>query len=161
MLNLNLILLLCLFPFFESKTVNNLHPSDIQCFGVIGDSVSAGFSLESHSIFKDLYEYRGKSFPIGGEEGYRTLPNIFSQYGSPKKCAAYGSTFITHSLLQYPTSDKAPYGLLSVPPIPPFGKEIAKLDSDFLHPKINCNVAISGAVSDQVLPMWNNLLKEW
>ena len=130
------------------KTVDKLVPSDIECFGVLGDSVSAGFSLESHNIFKDLFEYRGKSFPIGGEKGYRTIPNIFSNYNSSKKCAAYGSTFITHSIMQYPTGTYSGYKT--------YVREDVKMKNE-----INCNVAISGALSNELMKMWNQLKVEW
>lgn len=146
---LNIVILLQCFTILFSKSVNELKPSDIQCFGVLGDSVSAGFSLESHSAFKDLFEYRGKSFPIGGEKDFRTLPNIFSIFGSPKKCASYGSTFITHSIAQYPTSDKSSYSLMIQNPPPALKNEI------------NCNVAISGALSNELMKMWQNLYVEW
>jgi len=149
---IKLLLPLFLSLSFAQKTVNNLHPSDIDCFGVIGDSISAGFSLESHSIFKELYEYRGRAFDIGGEDGYRTLPNIFSQYGSIKRCASYGKTFITHSLFQYQNFD--------------FDKsidiyDIYDIEAEEDKKDINCNVAISGAVSNQMMTMWNNLIAEW
>ena len=130
------------------KTVDKLVPSDIECFGVLGDSVSAGFSLESHNIFKDLFEYRGKSFPIGGEKGYRTIPNIFSLYNSSKKCAAYGSTFITHSIMQYPTGVYSGYK--------PFIRDDVSIKN-----KINCNVAISGALSNELMKMWIQLKVQW
>jgi len=144
---LPIIVILFLIDVAFPKSVNHLIPSDIQCFGVLGDSISAGFSLESHSIFKDLIEYRGKSFPIGGEKDFRTIPNIFSKYNSPKKCAAYGSTFITHSILQYPTSSYSTYKVF-------LGE--AKLKNE-----INCNVAISGALSNQLMKMWNQLIIQW
>jgi len=141
------ILFLSLLNFCFTQTVNELSPSNISCFGVLGDSISAGFSLESHSIFKDLIEYRGKSFPIGGEKDFRTIPNIFSKYNSPKKCAAYGSTFITHSIIQYPTSSYSTYKVF--------------LGEEKLKNEINCNVAISGALSNQLMKMWNQLIIQW
>jgi len=145
---LMLILLLNFVHFTIPKSVNELKPSDINCFGVLGDSISAGFSLESHSIFRDLYEYRGKSFPIGGENGFRTIPNLFSNYNPTKKCAAYGSTFITHSILQYPTGTYSGY-------------KIFVKDNYELGNKINCNVAISGALSNELMDMWIKLKVQW
>ncbi len=142
-----LLILINLIGFAIPKTVDKLYPSDISCFGVLGDSVSAGFSLESHSIFKDLFEYRGKSFPIGGEKDFRTIPNIFTQFGSQKKCAAYGSTFITHSIAQYPTGSYSGYKIF--------------VDEKPLKNEINCNVAISGALSDELLKMWIQLKIQW
>lgn len=144
---LKFLLISQLLSFVLPKTVNELEASDIACFGVIGDSVSAGFSLESHSLAKDLFEYRGKSFPIGGEKDFRTLPNIFSNYNSQKKCASYGSTFITHSLEQYPTGSYSAYKIYP---------NYKKLDN-----KINCNVAISGARSNEAMQMWTQLKVQW
>lgn len=144
---LKLLLFLQIAPLILPKTVNQLSPKDISCFGVLGDSISAGFSLESHSVFKDLFEYRGKSFPIGGEKNFRTIPNIFSQYNPAKKCASYGSTFITHSIKQYPTSSYGGYRLM--------------VNEQFLENKINCNVAISGALSNQLMKMWKQLRIQW
>lgn len=151
-----LLLLLQTLSVAFPKTVNQLEASDISCFGVIGDSVTAGFSLESHSLAKDLFEYRGKSFSIGGEPNFRTIPNIFSKYNPSKKCAAYGSTFITHSLIQYPTSSYTNYKIYS--------DVFYQTNSEFAiqeKNEINCNVAISGALSNQVLKMWNQLFQEW
>ncbi len=143
---IKILLLLHLFQFALPKTVNELQPKDIGCFGVIGDSISAGFSLESHSIFKDLWEYRGKSFPIGGEKDFRTIPNIFSKYNSSKKCAAYGTTFITHSIMQYPMTSYRVY---------------EGFDGESNDSQINCNVAISGALSNQVMKEWTQLKIQW
>jgi len=174
---IRLFLLMQIFIFAYPKNVNELKPSDISCFGVIGDSITAGFSLESHSIFRDLFEYRGKSFSIGGEKGFRTIPNLFSEYGSPKKCASYGSTFITHSISQYPTSTFKSYSIYindseevshSLELMDP-SKQVKHpnplyplypLKQDPIH-EINCNVAISGAISQQTLYMWNKLKNEW
>jgi len=159
------LVLLLFLPMIFSISVDKLHPSNIQCFGVIGDSVSAGFSLESHSILRDLFEYRGKSFPIGGENGFRTIPNIFSLYGSPKKCASIGSTFITYSLKQYPTSNKAAYEMFVHPTLISSSKDLVSLNNSIANiyekKEINCNVAISGALSHQTMQMWNNLQIEW
>lgn len=141
------ILFLSLLNFCFTQTVNELSPSNISCFGVLGDSISAGFSLESHSIFKDLFEYRGKSFSIGGEKDFRTIPNIFAQYKSNKKCASYATTFITHSLHQYPTSSYSGYQIY--------------IDDNVFRGDINCNVAISGALSNQLMKMWQQLSLEW
>ena len=70
-----------LIPFLFLCTINAaIYPKDIECFGVIGDSISAGFSMNSGSIQKDFIEYRDQVFSIGRKENYRTLPNIFHQF---------------------------------------------------------------------------------
>lgn len=126
-----------------------LHPSQIQCFGVIGDSISAGFSMESHNIVKDFYEYRGQAFSVGGKEGFTTLPNIFRKFYNvslDNSCASFATTFISHSIEQY------------------HHHLLFQLDS---HQKmgiikgVNCNVAISGALSTQNIQMWNQLQEQW
>jgi len=150
---LNLLMFVFLLQLCYSQTIDTLKPRDIKCFGVIGDSISAGFSLESHSVRNDLFEYRGKSFPIGGEDSFLTIPNLFSKYGSPKTCASYATTFITYSLDQYSTPQNTfhlhPSITLNSPPY------ITNKQ------KVNCNVAISGALSNLTSKMWYNLLLEW
>ena len=128
---------------------SSIHPSQIQCFGVIGDSITAGFSMESHSLIKDFYEYRGQSFSIGGKKDFLTIPNIINKlYGTnlENSCASFATTFISHSIEQY------------------HHHLLFQLDS---HQKmgitkgVNCNVAISGALSTQNIQMWNQLQDEW
>lgn len=114
----------------------DFYPRDIQCVGVLGDSISAGFSIEN-----GLYENRGKSFDIGGEEGYVTIPNLLERFGGNKTCSAYGNTFITHSLKKYTVFKKN------------------EKDDSNSHP--NCNVAISGALSNQLNKEFNDLMDEW
>ena len=130
-----------------------LHPSQIECFGVLGDSISAGFSMESHSISKDLFEYRGQSFAIGGIPNFRTIPNIllknYPELQINNSCASFAKTFITHSIYQY--QQKYSFNLQN------------KVYFNQLEHSgdVNCNVAISGALSNQLEKMWNNLEKEW
>ena len=121
---------------FQNENSPQFFTKEIECVGVLGDSVSAGFSIEN-----GLYENRGKSFDIGGEEGYLTIPNLLKRFGGNKTCAAYGNTFITHSLKKY-TVFKKP-----------------KKNDPEAHP--NCNVAVSGALSNQLLKEFKDLLDEW
>ena len=124
-----------LFLFFVPILSYEFKVNEIKCFGVIGDSISAGFSIDS-----GLYENRGKSFDIGGENDYITIPNIFHKFGADKKCAAYGNTFISYSLNRYELFSNLDEKQTSEP---------------------NCNVAISGAKSEMVLPEFNDLIVEW
>lgn len=121
-----------LIPFLLLFTINaEIYPKDIECFGVIGDSISAGFSMNSGSIQKDFIEYRDQVFSIGRKENYRTLPNIFQQF-NPR--------------LNLSTSCASNYETLV----------------DYNHDRnIDCNVAISGALSFRVLDMWDELYFQW
>ncbi len=70
------------FLFFLNSIASAVHPSEIECFGVIGDSISAGFSMISGSPRADFIEYRDQAFAIGRKPDYRTLPNIFHDFYS-------------------------------------------------------------------------------
>lgn len=124
-----IIILILLF-----SPVTTIRPSDIECFGAIGDSITAGFSMESHSLMKDFFEYRGESFSIGAKKGFRTIPNIFSNFypdlNLHHSCASYSTTFISRSFNDY-------------------------------HKPVDCNVAISGAQSYKLEKMWVAILREW
>ena len=139
--------------FFLLLPTYAIHPSQIECFGVLGDSISAGFSMQSHSIFKDLYEYRGEAFASGGLPNFPTIPNIFLQnYPNlqiNQSCASFAKTFITHSINQYQQNHSFNFHNSIV---------LNELENSG---NINCNVAISGALSNQLEQMWNNLQQEW
>jgi len=71
-----------------------LKPADIDVVATIGDSIAAGFGALSTSIFGVFTEYRGHSFPIGGETpfaDYVTVPNILKLYNPNVKGFAVGS----------------------------------------------------------------------
>ena len=126
---MNLKLFLHLF-FFISVT-SAVHPSEIKCFGVIGDSISAGFSMISGSPRSDFIEYRDQAFAIGRKPDYRTLPNIFHDFNPQlnlsESCASNYETLV-----------------------------------DYNHrSNQDCNVAISGALSDRLVDMWSDLLFQW
>lgn len=117
--------------YFLNVVNSAVHPSEIECFGVIGDSISAGFSMNSGSIHKDFIEYRDQVFSIGQKPDYRTLPNIFNnfypQLNLSKSCASNYETLV-----------------------------------DYNHnTNRDCNVAISGALSNRVMDMWSDLLFQW
>ncbi|GJQ87242.1 hypothetical protein Trydic_g8471 [Trypoxylus dichotomus] len=72
---------------FRSSTrpdsIHRLQPGDIDVIGAMGDSLTAGFGALSHTQFDLIRDYRGVSFPIGGEKTWRqylTLPNILKLY---------------------------------------------------------------------------------
>jgi len=78
----------------NNKKVDNLQPHDFKCFGAIGDSITAGFSLKSDTPYHSILEQRGSSFPIGGDDGETTIPNLFEKYGAQKTCSSVNSDFI-------------------------------------------------------------------
>ncbi|KRT82337.1 lipase, partial [Oryctes borbonicus] len=65
------------------ESVHRLQPGDIDVIGAMGDSLTAGFGALSHTPLDLFRDYRGVSFPIGGEKTWRqylTLPNILKLY---------------------------------------------------------------------------------
>jgi len=67
-------------------TVHNLRPSDVQCVGAIGDSLTAGLGANALTPIGLYTEYRGVSWSIGGDytfDSVLTLPNILRLY-NPK-----------------------------------------------------------------------------
>lgn len=127
-----MILKILLPLFFLISVTSAVHPSEIECFGVIGDSISAGFSMDSGSAHSDFIEYRDQSFAIGRKPNYRTLPNIFHNF---------------YPQLNLSTSCASNYETLVG-----FNRIISNQD---------CNVAISGALSNRLTDMWNDLLLQW
>ena len=127
MINIRIFLPFLLFFSIHAE----IYPKDIECFGVIGDSISAGFSMNSGSISKDFFEYRNQVFSIGRKENYRTLPNIFHQFNPnlnlSKSCASNYETIVSFNH----------------------------------NYNIDCNVAISGALSNHVIFMWEELYFQW
>lgn len=79
--------------------VRRLRPENISCFGAIGDSITAGYSLHSSSPENWIFEYRSESFSIGGRKGVQTFPNIFSQFGSKSGCVADKNTFVKNKIV--------------------------------------------------------------
>eukprot|EP01126_Amoeba_proteus_P017532 TRINITY_DN1849_c0_g1_i2.p1 TRINITY_DN1849_c0_g1~~TRINITY_DN1849_c0_g1_i2.p1 ORF type:complete len:268 (+),score=35.15 TRINITY_DN1849_c0_g1_i2:133-936(+) len=64
-------------------SAKRLLPGDIDVVAALGDSIVAGFGALATSIFGVFTEYRGYSFPIGGQEPFSefvTLPNILRLY---------------------------------------------------------------------------------
>jgi phospholipase B1 len=126
-MNLNLFLPILFFMSVSSA----VHPSQIECFGVLGDSITAGFSMISGSPRADFIEYRDQVFSIGRKPDYKTLPNIFHDfYPSLNLSASCASNYET--LVDYNHRSSQ-----------------------------DCNVAISGALSDRLVDMWGDLLFQW
>lgn len=68
-----------------TTTVRRLHPQDVSVVLALGDSITAGFGMlgTQSSLLKDLLEYRGLSWSIGGDPDAVTLPNFLRHY-NPK-----------------------------------------------------------------------------
>jgi phospholipase B1 len=62
--------------------VTDLRFDDIRVFMALGDSITAGFSLKEQSALslQQVYEFRGASYPIGGDSGSVTVPNLFRRF---------------------------------------------------------------------------------
>ncbi|KAI8974686.1 hypothetical protein BDB01DRAFT_806093 [Pilobolus umbonatus] len=59
----------------------HLRPQDIKSITALGDSITAGFGMISgRPPFSTVLEYRGKTFPIGGDTDEYTLSNFLSTY---------------------------------------------------------------------------------
>lgn len=74
-----------------ATSVRNLRPVDVRVIFAIGDSITAAFAARGWLPL----EFRGLSFPIGGDAGRVTLPNILAKYsvsGKPPVGAASGFT---------------------------------------------------------------------
>ena len=96
--------------FFLNSIASAVHPREIECFGVIGDSISAGFSMISGSRRTDFIEYRDQAFAIGRKPDYRTLPNIFHdfypQLNLSASCAS-GKNILFHKIVPITAFEKA------------------------------------------------------
>ncbi|OAD01374.1 hypothetical protein MUCCIDRAFT_165262 [Mucor lusitanicus CBS 277.49] len=77
-------------PFLSARTappqnVRDLRPDDFRIVMGLGDSVMAGFAakgVQDNNFFniKNLYENRGISFAMGGDDNTVTVPNIINYY---------------------------------------------------------------------------------
>ena len=72
---------------FKSKdiptSVHALRPGDINVVAALGDSITAGLGAEANNVLDLLYEYRGRSWSIGGQDSLETqvtVPNILKKF---------------------------------------------------------------------------------
>jgi len=71
-----------------------LKAADFDVVATIGDSVAAGFGALATSIFTVFTEYRGYSFPVGGEvvyDKFNTVANVLKLYNPNIKGFAVGN----------------------------------------------------------------------
>eukprot|EP01113_Clastostelium_recurvatum_P027727 TRINITY_DN334_c0_g1_i2.p1 TRINITY_DN334_c0_g1~~TRINITY_DN334_c0_g1_i2.p1 ORF type:complete len:410 (-),score=134.17 TRINITY_DN334_c0_g1_i2:85-1314(-) len=59
--------------------LRNVKPGNIKIVMGMGDSITAAMSAKDSTVLV-LREYRGIAFPIGGDPGVVTMPNILKQY---------------------------------------------------------------------------------
>ena len=76
-------------PNVTANSVHRLHAGDIKVIMAMGDSITAGFGMmgAQDNPEKDLQEYRGQSWLIGGDANAQTLATFFKNY-SPKLVGA-------------------------------------------------------------------------
>jgi hypothetical protein len=60
-----------------------VYPSSVDVVASLGDSITAGFGIMGREGFLD--EFRGESFPIGGDLNQITIFNFFKHYNPSKK----------------------------------------------------------------------------
>ncbi|KAF7721874.1 hypothetical protein EC973_003970 [Apophysomyces ossiformis] len=88
----------------------NLRPDDIKVVAGIGDSIMAGFAaagIQGSSILnlKSLYEIRGVSYAMGGNNDATTIPNFIERY-SPKLSGASVGKHLVELCYDRPSLDK-------------------------------------------------------
>jgi len=66
----------------DTDDINKLQPGHIKIVTAMGDSITAGHSAKDTTVI-NLHQYRGISFPIGGDPGVVTIPNLLKQYSPP------------------------------------------------------------------------------
>ncbi|KAJ3316265.1 hypothetical protein HDU76_001936 [Blyttiomyces sp. JEL0837] len=73
--------------------VRHVRPKDISTIMAIGDSITAGFGMNSGYLpFTSITEYRGLSYDIGGDNGAKTLANYMKIYSPSEKGQSTGTT---------------------------------------------------------------------
>jgi hypothetical protein len=64
-------------------SVHRLRPGDIRIVAAVGDSITAALGAEAKTLFGMLYEYRGRSWSMGGMESLESvvsMPNILRKF---------------------------------------------------------------------------------
>ena len=66
-----------------SSSIHRLRPRDIKVISALGDSLTAALGSNANNIFGLLFEYRGRSWSMGGDsflENLVTFPNILKKF---------------------------------------------------------------------------------
>ena len=64
-------------------SVHALRPGDINVVAALGDSITAALGAEATSVLGLIYEYRGRSWSVGGKDSLEqqvTVPNILKKF---------------------------------------------------------------------------------
>ncbi|KAJ3098017.1 hypothetical protein HDU96_000165 [Phlyctochytrium bullatum] len=83
------------YPDDGKKPTNarTVRPKDVATVMAIGDSITAGFGMNSGRLpFTQVTEFRGLAFSIGGDAGATTVANFFQKYNPAVKGASTGTT---------------------------------------------------------------------
>ncbi|CAG8569123.1 1584_t:CDS:10 [Diversispora eburnea] len=137
-LSLLLQVLLLIFPlpqiiYTQEDNISNVHdlrPDDIKLILALGDSITTAFGAGAkcknnggdNNHLEELYEYRGVSYAMGGDDGTISLANFYKHYSPELRGASIGNHIIEFC-----------YGILCPP------KQY--------HPELdNLNAALSGAM---------------
>lgn len=71
-----------------ATNVRRLRPSDIKVVMAVGDSMTAGFAMKADhaydiwDLYRNLLEYRGSVYSVGGDAGAVTVPNFLAHYAA-------------------------------------------------------------------------------
>lgn len=81
----------------ETTSVHKLRPSDIKVIAALGDSITAAMGSGAKDVLGLMYEYRGRSWSIGGDgqlETVVTLPNILKKFNPNLTGFSTGSNIV-------------------------------------------------------------------
>jgi hypothetical protein len=81
----------------QTRSVHRLRPSDIQCVGALGDSLTAALGAHAITPAGLIVENRGSSWSIGGDYQFTrmiSLPNILREYNPQLKGYSVKSSII-------------------------------------------------------------------
>ncbi|KAI9025840.1 hypothetical protein CLU79DRAFT_789620 [Phycomyces nitens] len=87
------------------KDVTDVRIDDIKVISSLGDSIIAGFGLMGRgngtTTIDTVIEYRGQSYPIGGDDGAETLATYTRRYQPNLKGASVGDHLVERCNLEY------------------------------------------------------------
>ncbi|ORX35013.1 hypothetical protein BD324DRAFT_112149 [Kockovaella imperatae] len=124
------------------SSAKDVRPDDIKVIMAIGDSITVGFlarPTSSSSSILSIKEWRGLSYPIGGDEGAITLPNILSRWSL--------TTGQSHSYIFDSRPKANTQHPLGVPPVPPSVSATSNWQDDLWTSYKGLNGAVSGSTS--------------
>lgn len=111
-----------------------LRPGDIDIVGAIGDSLTAGNGGLATDLMHVFVEFRGVSFPIGGDRTWReylTIPNILKEYNPNLYGYSMGEGPAFHSTAKF---NVAEFGAMSRD-MPHMARELVRRMNNDKHVK--------------------------